>query len=98
MLRKIVISAFLVSLLVLSSCEESQQVNQGEAMKSQTDEKYTLVTLDPGHFHAALVQKSMYPQLNKEVYVFAPAGPDVADHLQKIESFNNRQDNPTDWK
>ena len=36
-----------------------------------------LMTLDPGHFHAALVQKSSYPQVDPRVHVFAPDGPDV---------------------
>ena len=30
-----------------------------------------LITLDPGHFHAALVQKTMYPQVDPNVYVYA---------------------------
>ena len=29
-----------------------------------------LVTLDPGHFHAALVQKSMYDSIDAMVYVY----------------------------
>src|SRR5580765_1834147 len=33
-----------------------------------------LLTLDPGHFHAGLVQKLMYPQVSPEVHVYAPAG------------------------
>jgi predicted dehydrogenase len=57
-----------------------------------------LITLDPGHFHAALVQKNMYPQVNSEVYVYAPDGNDLNDHLAKIEAYNRRQDSPTAWK
>jgi predicted dehydrogenase len=57
-----------------------------------------LITVDPGHFHAALVQKNMYPQVNPEVFVYAPEGDDLNDHLDKIESYNHRQDNPTSWK
>ena len=30
-----------------------------------------LITLDPGHFHAALVQKLMYPQVDPVVYVYS---------------------------
>ena len=30
-----------------------------------------LITLDPGHFHAALIQKSMYPQVDPSVHVYA---------------------------
>ncbi|MHC4882308.1 MAG: putative oxidoreductase C-terminal domain-containing protein [Planctomycetota bacterium] len=56
-----------------------------------------LVTLDPGHFHAALVQKMMYPQVDPTVHVYAPEGPDVEGHLQRIESFNTRPDDPTRW-
>lgn len=57
-----------------------------------------LITLDPGHFHAGLVQKSMYPQVSPEVHVYAPAGPDLQEHLQRIESFDKRPDNPTHWE
>jgi predicted dehydrogenase len=57
-----------------------------------------LMTLDPGHFHAALVQKSMYKQVHPMVHVFAPEGDDVTQHLAKIEAFNSRKENPTAWK
>ena len=57
----------------------------------------TIMTLDPGHFHAALVQKSMYDQVNDTVYVYAPEGPDIKDHLARIDGFNTRAENPTKW-
>ena len=57
-----------------------------------------LLTLDPGHFHAALVQKSMYPQVDAAVHVYSPGGPDLDQHLQRIEGFNTRAENPTAWK
>jgi predicted dehydrogenase len=57
-----------------------------------------LVTLDPGHFHASLVQKFMYPQVSREVRVYAPQGPDLSAHLQRIEDFNRRAENPTHWE
>lgn len=56
-----------------------------------------LITLDPGHFHAALVQKSSYPQVSKDVYVYAPAGNDVEEHLKKVNAYNTRSDSPTSW-
>ncbi|WP_273565500.1 putative oxidoreductase C-terminal domain-containing protein [Maribacter halichondriae] len=56
------------------------------------------MTLDPGHFHAALVQKSMYDQVDSTIYVFAPEGPEVKDFLNKIESYNSREESPTKWK
>ena len=49
-----------------------------------------LMTLDPGHFHAALVQKSMYPEVSPNVHVFAPTGADLDLHLGRIQGFNTR--------
>jgi predicted dehydrogenase len=57
-----------------------------------------LITLDPGHFHAALVQKEMYPGVAKQVHVYAPIGPDLIAHLERIAAFNARRDNPTRWE
>ncbi|MDR1723134.1 MAG: oxidoreductase [Tannerella sp.] len=63
-------------------------------------EKYPveLITLDPGHFHAALVQKTSYPDVNPVVHVYAPEGADLDEHLKKIEAYNTRADNPTKWE
>ncbi len=57
-----------------------------------------LMTLDPGHFHAALVQKTMYPGVSPRVHVFAPLGPDLIAHLNRISGYNTRPDNPTTWQ
>jgi predicted dehydrogenase len=57
-----------------------------------------LIVLDPGHFHAALVQKDMYPGLDPTVSVYAPMGPDVVDYLNRIALFNTRKESPTAWK
>ena len=56
-----------------------------------------LVTLDPGHFHAALVQKTSYPQVCNDVYVYAPVGDELQEHLKRIERYNSRDDSPTEW-
>lgn len=57
-----------------------------------------IITLDPGHFHAALVQKSMLQGLDTKVKVYAPPGPDLTQHLDRISAYNNRKDSPTTWK
>lgn len=57
-----------------------------------------LMTLDPGHFHAALVQKEMLPGVSSQVHVYAPLGFDLNEHLKRIAGFNNRKDNPTRWE
>ena len=56
-----------------------------------------LMTVDPGHFHAALIQKEMYPGVDKRVDVYAPLGPDLFEHLKRVAAFNSRADRPTAW-
>ena len=57
-----------------------------------------LITLAPGHFHAALLQKSMYEGVDSTVHVFAPEGPEVKSYLNLINEYNSRNENPTAWK
>src|SRR5262245_59733107 len=57
-----------------------------------------LLTLDPGHFHAALVQMEMYPGVQARVHVYGPLGPDLLAHLQRLVGFNSRRDRPTAWE
>lgn len=57
-----------------------------------------LMTLDPGHFHAALLQKEMLPGVSRRVHVYAPPGPDLDAHLKRIALFNTRRENPTSWE
>jgi len=64
---------------------------------AETEAPFRLITLDPGHFHAALVQKKMVPGVSPEVRIFAPEGPDLDLHLERVRSFNQRADDPTNW-
>lgn len=78
---------------MLSTCQSP------ERGRKETDRKAVrLITLDPGHFHAALVQKSTYPEVDSVVHVYAPPGTDLELHLARIESYNTRSDAPTNWK
>src|ERR1022692_3534788 len=75
-------------------------VNANNSM-SQTNSqpvRVRLITLDPGHFHASLVQKFMYADVDPLVHVYAPAGDDLNEHLKRIESFNARTNQPTHWQ
>lgn len=57
------------------------------------------ITLDPGHFHASLVHKEMYPGVvSPQVNIYAPLGPDLLEHLGRLSLFNNRAENPTTWQ
>ncbi|CAM4374238.1 putative oxidoreductase C-terminal domain-containing protein [Zobellia roscoffensis] len=87
--------AFLVLLLGIA-CGEKKTVDK--MVETDTQAKVKLMTLDPGHFHAALVQKTMYPQVDSTIYLFAPDGPEVNDFLNKIDSYNSRETDPTAWK
>src|ERR1700722_9238340 len=60
--------------------------------------KLELIVVDPGHFHAALAQKEMYPNLSPLVRVYAPVGPDLVDYLTRIGRFNTRAEAPTRWE
>ena len=56
------------------------------------------ITIDPGHFHAALVQNRVYEGVLPDVLVYAPEGADLKSHLALIDQFNTRAENPTAWK
>lgn len=77
----------------------SQEISKSTARQAGAQEgAVKLITLDPGHFHAALVLKEMYPGVSRQVHVYAPLGPDLLDHLSRITRFNTRAENPTAWE
>ena len=55
------------------------------------------MVVDPGHFHASLLQREMYPSLARRVSVYAPLGPELLDYLNRVSLFNQRKENPTLW-
>jgi hypothetical protein len=99
MTTKIILMGFLV-LAMLASCSNGKKGTQQADSRPFTGAKgeVRLITLDPGHFHAALVQKIMYDQVNPEVYVYGPEGSDLDQHLKRIEGYNTRIENPASWK
>ncbi|HEX3954701.1 MAG TPA: putative oxidoreductase C-terminal domain-containing protein [Stellaceae bacterium] len=58
----------------------------------------SLIVVDPGHFHAALVQREMYATLSPRARVYAPLGPELLDYLGHIARFNGRPQAPTCWQ
>jgi predicted dehydrogenase len=92
MVRNIVLSVICLCLLTgfLSCAVQERGAADGGKVK--------LMVLNPGHYHAALVQKSMYDQVAPEVYVYAPAGGEVEEYLKRIEDFNSRSEDPTSWE
>jgi predicted dehydrogenase len=85
--------------LILASCGTGGSKKQADKSESTMENQYlvSLMTVDPGHFHAGLVQRIMYDQVNPEVHVYAPEGPDYVKHLDRIKGFNDRAKDPTSW-
>ena len=92
---KTIIAILLPVALYLTSCGSGNQ--QDKSASPMKNYQVKLITVDPGHFHAALVQKSMYPQVSPDVHVYAPEGADLAQHLNRINSYNSRPADPTSW-
>lgn len=87
------------SLFLSLSCSTDKK-SEEEVKTTFTGEEneIRLVTLDPGHFHAHLVKKSTYRQVDPKVHVYAKEGPELQAYLAAIESYNTRAENPTDWQ
>jgi predicted dehydrogenase len=79
--------------LAQTNHRKTRQTDQAEA-----NGQVSLITLAPGHFHAALVQKVMYPEVSPTVRVYAPAGSDLDEHLRRVEGYNTRSEHPTNWE
>ena len=96
-------AVFIVGLNLLLVSSTSMSVTQTRSQNGPTRDSgmngdVRLITLDPGHFHASLVQKVMYPGVSSAVWVYAPAGPDLDEHLQRVSAYNARAANPTSWE
>lgn len=79
--------------IILGCSTSTKESSENQAVRST----YQLMTLDPGHFHAALVQKMQLDGVDRTVYVYAPDGPELQDHLNRIKGYNTRAENPTEW-
>ncbi len=86
-----------ITLMVLIvSCNQSKRTKSMNTFTGAKGE-VKLINLQPGHFHAALVQKTALPQINDTVYVYSSEGPELENHLEIIEGYNIRQQKPTHW-
>ncbi|MBY0456126.1 MAG: hypothetical protein K2V38_02185, partial [Gemmataceae bacterium] len=57
-----------------------------------------LMTLAPGHFHAALVQKRSVHGVHPRAHVYAPLDADTLRHVAHLVAFNTRPGYPTAWE
>ncbi|MEP7258226.1 MAG: putative oxidoreductase C-terminal domain-containing protein, partial [Flavitalea sp.] len=85
-----------MSAIIGLSCKDAAT---DTSVKEQKNEyMIRLITLDPGHFHAALLQKYMYTGVDSIVHVYAPEGPELQAHLSLVKQYNTRAESPTSWK
>jgi predicted dehydrogenase len=82
-------------ILILSVMNACKGINNS-GFTGETDE-VKIITLNPGHFHAYLVQKDMYDQVDPTVHIYAPEGPEVKRHISMIDNYNTRSEKPTSW-
>lgn len=87
-----------ILLLAVSCSNEKMEEEEVKTTFSGEKNEIKLLTLDPGHFHAHLVKKSMYDQVDPKVHVYAPDGPELKAYLQAIERYNTRPEDPTSWE
>ncbi len=74
------------------------QACQSDKKEDMQEKPIKLLVLEPGHFHAALVQKSMHNEIDSVVHVYASEGQELEQYLEKIKAFNSREENPTRWE
>ena len=95
----------LIPLVLLISCgqqtrdtSDTGNLQNPTPMFTPVEGKVKIMNLDPGHFHASLVQKTMYESVDPVVHVYAPDGPEVQSYLNRINDYNNREEEPTSWE
>lgn len=65
--------------------------------EKKASEQNRIIVLDPGHFHAGLLQMNRIEGMCDTVSVYAPEGPELGGYLYNINYYNNRKHNPTQW-
>lgn len=89
------ISVYLLSIstATLATCGQPASSDRSNG----TSDPVRLITVAPGHFHAALVQKEMYDEVDPAVHVYAPEGNELDAHQALITQYNTREADPTAW-
>jgi len=63
-----------------------------------TNKLNTFVQVDPGHFHSALVLKESLDGVSSTIHVYSELDQLLLNHLTLVSGFNQRADNPSNWK
>ncbi len=84
-------------LFIFLACNQTKTTMSEKPFTGASGE-VKIMTLNPGHFHAALVQKYSYPQVDEKVHIYAPDDSELNGHIGRIERYNQRADDPTNWQ
>jgi predicted dehydrogenase len=96
--RRNFITAAVVALALAPAVSRAQETKTEKAPAARSGKgAIRIVTLDPGHFHAALPHRESYPGVDSRVHVYAPLGSDLMKHLGRMMGFNSRAVAPTAW-
>jgi predicted dehydrogenase len=101
MIEKTILFIPLFGLFYLQGCNQNSYKTNDKSFDMNftgAPGEVKIITLDPGHFHSSLVQKYRYNQVDSVVHIYAQDGPELKGHLELIQSYNQRTDNPTNWE
>ena len=73
------------------SMKEAYELGLADARRLVDATLSHLTVVDPGHFHAALIQKSAHPCLCDTVKVYAPQGPELDAYLAAVKDYGVQQ-------
>jgi predicted dehydrogenase len=79
--------------LLLTACNTTLQADEFCGREGEVK----LLILNPGHFHADLILKKTNPRISPDVYIYAPSGTELDQHVSRIQSYNARDKEPTSW-
>lgn len=100
MINKTLFFLSLFGIVLLTACQHRAANSEEKTITmtfSGAPAEVKIMTLNPGHFHAALVQKYKYDQVDSIVHIYAPEGPELKGHLDRINSYNQRAEEATNW-
>lgn len=90
-------TAIIAILFIVVSCSFSKK-QAANRMETNDLPQLEIVVLDPGHFHASLLQKEKLTDVSDTIQIYAPEGTGVNQYLESIDSYNQRAESPTTWK
>ncbi|WP_237701535.1 putative oxidoreductase C-terminal domain-containing protein [Algoriphagus machipongonensis] len=96
-MRKNIVTRMAASIIAAFLFQFCNSPKEGQMTEDQSKAAIQIVSLDPGHFHAGLIHKSMYPEVDSTIHVYAPEGEELRDYLKRIAGYNERAEDPTAW-